>query len=303
WASLFLLPTACPSQLHFASADEFRLIERSDSPRIGVLAFHLALVNNPQEALTIWAFSSVLYHGKWKEAVKFARERSNMQVDFSPEIQQSCCSKSDEVLAEDINRFASQVIFSIEALTEPQGLIQSMARYPIHPSSDFVYISNQKGRVVYELFKVLLNTESYEKNRKSYEINYKLLKTGNCNETRFVLGKIIMDTMSSGVVQDQQVELHHLPSSHFEEQHKAITKEKSCQMSSHFVQQKNMIKVNSKTKMLHDVLKKDYRSPPIGSNKQNQQGINEDGHHQSVSDKEPEQHTITKRPKLSNLFT
>ncbi|PIA46798.1 hypothetical protein AQUCO_01500383v1 [Aquilegia coerulea] len=289
----------------FSSMDKLIACDRPCAPPlwIGVLAFHLALVNNPQDALTIWAFSSVLYHGKWKEAVKFAREKSIMQVEFSPEIQQSCCTKSDEELAEDISFFASQVISSIEALTEPQGLIQSMARYPIHPCSDFVYISNNKARVVYQLFKVLLNDiKSYKNNRKSYEINYELLKMGNCDETRFVLGKTIMDTMSSGVVQDKQVELRHLPSSHFETQHKAITKKKRCQMSSSFAQQKNMIKENSKTKKMHDVLEKDYKSLPIDSNKPNQQGIKEDVHLQSVSSKEQEQHVMKKRTKLSNLF-
>lgn len=33
------------------------------SDRVGLLAFHLALVNNPQDAFVVLAFASILYHG------------------------------------------------------------------------------------------------------------------------------------------------------------------------------------------------------------------------------------------------
>ncbi|KAJ0097836.1 hypothetical protein Patl1_29244 [Pistacia atlantica] len=52
----------------------------------GLLAFHQALVNNPQDAFVIWVFVSVLYNGKWEEVVKIARERAKDQVNFAPEI-------------------------------------------------------------------------------------------------------------------------------------------------------------------------------------------------------------------------
>ncbi|XP_031275999.1 uncharacterized protein LOC116134460 isoform X2 [Pistacia vera] len=52
----------------------------------GLLAFHQALVSNPQDAFVIWVFVSVLYNGKWEEVVKIARERAKDQVNFAPEI-------------------------------------------------------------------------------------------------------------------------------------------------------------------------------------------------------------------------
>lgn len=56
------------------------------------------------------------------------------------------------------------------------------------------------GKDVAEVFNVLLNDiESYSSRRKSFEIDYHLLGRGYLNETRFVLGKIILETMS-GVV-------------------------------------------------------------------------------------------------------
>jgi hypothetical protein len=51
------------------------------------------------------------------------------------------------------------------------------------------------------IFQVLLyDIESYNNGRESFEINYHLLGKGDLHETRFVLGKIILETMSGGVV-------------------------------------------------------------------------------------------------------
>lgn len=44
--------------------------------------------------------------------------------------------------------------------------------------------------------------ELYKNKRKSAEINYDMLGKGHISETRFVLGKIILETMSSGIVRD-----------------------------------------------------------------------------------------------------
>lgn len=56
------------------------------------------------------------------------------------------------------------------------------------------------GRDVAEIFNVLLNDiESYDHGRKRFEIDYHLLGKGDLRETRFVLGKIILETMSGEV--------------------------------------------------------------------------------------------------------
>ncbi|KAG4988081.1 hypothetical protein JHK85_031064 [Glycine max] len=60
----------------------------------GLEAFHLALVNNPQDALVVWAFASVLYHGEWEKGIKFAKEHAKMFVNFAPEIRMSSIYKS-----------------------------------------------------------------------------------------------------------------------------------------------------------------------------------------------------------------
>lgn len=109
--------------------------------RIGLLAFHLALVNNPQEALVIQAFASALYHGNWKEGVKFSKEHAKMHANFVPEIVESSDLQSDEQLAEAVTLLAYLVQDSIVALNETECLLQSMSRYPVSPSSGFVSTS------------------------------------------------------------------------------------------------------------------------------------------------------------------
>lgn len=110
--------------------------------RIAILAFHIALVNNPQDALVIVAFASILYHGEWKEGIKFARENAEVQVNFIPEISRSIKLKSDEELAEEVSLFASSVQDSIDALIDKESLSNSMTRYPIFQSYGLVSTLN-----------------------------------------------------------------------------------------------------------------------------------------------------------------
>lgn len=62
-----------------------------------------------------------------------------------------------------------------------------------------VFISKKIGADVCQIFDVLVNSiEIYDKRRKSFMIDYYLLGKGHIPETRFVLGKIILKTISGG---------------------------------------------------------------------------------------------------------
>lgn len=102
------------------------------------MIFHLALLNNPQDALVVWTFASVLYHGKWKEGVEFSREHTKVGVKFVPEISGFSETKSDEDLAKEVSQFASLVQDSVCALTETSSLFESMSRYSFSPCSGLV---------------------------------------------------------------------------------------------------------------------------------------------------------------------
>ncbi|KAJ8429621.1 hypothetical protein Cgig2_012283 [Carnegiea gigantea] len=78
---------------------------------------------------------------------------------------------------------------------------QSGAR---NPSMLMVFISKNAGRQVAHIFGVLMDDiESLEPERHYYSIDYKSLGKGDIVETRFVLGKVIMETMKDGVSHHQ----------------------------------------------------------------------------------------------------
>ncbi|XP_065856320.1 uncharacterized protein [Euphorbia lathyris] len=172
---------------------------------LGLLAFHQALVNNPQDAFVVWVFASVLCHGRWKEGVKFARENAKLQVNFVPEISGFSDFKSDDELSSEVSHLAALVQKSVCGLVNAKYLVESMKKYQDSSSSPLVFVPNKAGDDVVRLFDVLVDDiETYKHGRQSSMINYKLLGKGIRIESRFVLGKIIMETLRGGLVKEMQ---------------------------------------------------------------------------------------------------
>ncbi|KAM7523979.1 hypothetical protein LguiA_013881 [Lonicera macranthoides] len=156
---------------------------------VGLLAFHLALVNNPQHPLVVLAFASVLYHVRWNKALKFTREHAEAPLTFAPEILETRDFISDEELAEKVTQLALFVQESIDVFIERPG----------SPCSGLVFVSKKIKSDVSQVFELLAdNVESHNKRWSSLKIDYKLLAKGNVHETRYVLGKIILETMGFG---------------------------------------------------------------------------------------------------------
>ncbi|GMN28742.1 hypothetical protein TIFTF001_002147 [Ficus carica] len=163
---------------------------------VGLLAFHLALVNNPQDAFVVLAFASILYHGEWKEGIRFARENAQVKVNFAPELSGSFTFNSDEELAEEVSQLATFVQDSVDVLTETESLFESMSSYPTSPCSGLVFVPKKVGQDVTVVFELLAkHIGCHEKRRENFEIDYHLLGRGFLWETRFVLGKVILETM------------------------------------------------------------------------------------------------------------
>lgn len=170
---------------------------------VGLLMFHMALVNNPQDALVVWTFASVLYHGNWEAGVEFAREHAKVEVKFVPEISGLVETKSDEDLAKDVAQFASLVQDSACALTEIHDLLESMSRYPFSPCSGLVFLPKKIAKGAAKIFDMMvedIKSFIHERWSESQEINYRSLGKGEPCETRYVLGKIILETMNAGPI-------------------------------------------------------------------------------------------------------
>lgn len=169
---------------------------------LGLLAFHLALVDNPQDALVIWTFSSILYHGTWNEAVEFVKRSSNSLNQFVPELTQASRTMPDDLLFRKTSRFVSLAKSAVKVLTDTEALQQSLDKYG-SSSRCSVFVPQKTGKKICELFDVMnVCGDHGDKRAQRRRINYELLKKGDLNETRFVLGKIIMDTMKGGLISE-----------------------------------------------------------------------------------------------------
>lgn len=188
----------------FSNLDKLVSCDRPSDCNIWValLAFHMALVNNPQNSLIVLAFAATLYHGEWNEGVNYARENSLLQINLRPEITRSAQFKSAEELAERVTHFALKVQGCIAALTSADCLLEAMSTFPASPYSSLVFVSKKAAKDVAKIIEVLVNdVESYKNTRKNFEIDYQLLKKGILNESRFVLGKVILETLKEAIVQ------------------------------------------------------------------------------------------------------
>lgn len=164
---------------------------------LALLAFHSALVNSPQDAQVIKAFASLMYFGTWDSTIKFLKQDTGAPVTFVPEALQPSGTKLNNLM-EKTSHLASLVNCSVDTLTCLDALQQSLARYPkASQFSGLVFVSNKERSRILGIFKGLDSDLSlYDGRRGMHGINYKLLDDGHTGEVRFVLGKVIMDTMS-----------------------------------------------------------------------------------------------------------
>uniref|UniRef100_A0A9I9D6E1 Poly(A) polymerase I n=1 Tax=Cucumis melo TaxID=3656 RepID=A0A9I9D6E1_CUCME len=173
---------------------------------VALLAFHLALVNNPQNSLIVLAFAATLYHGEWNEGVNYARAKSLVEINLRPEITRSAEFKSENELAEGVTCFALNVQGCIAALTSADCLLEAMSTFPASSNSGLVFVSKKAARDVANIFEVLVNdVESYKDKRKNFEVDYKQLGNGGfLRENRYVLGKVILETLEGAILQGNE---------------------------------------------------------------------------------------------------
>ncbi|GFY87824.1 polynucleotide adenylyltransferase family protein [Actinidia rufa] len=198
---------------------------------VTLLAVHMALVNNPQDTLVVWTFASVLYHGRWEEGVKFAREHAQSPTSFKPEIKEACDVMSDDQLAERVTDFAHS---------------------QIHHALVWYFIPHKTGRQSADLLSMLVNdVVSLKTNRTSFDIDYDNLRKGKGRETRFVLGRIIMDTMSNGVFQENKVVKEDKDYLHISDQHKVETLGEKCYIAASDIETRHIVsKVDDRKRSL-----------------------------------------------------
>ncbi|KAL4577765.1 hypothetical protein LXL04_013878 [Taraxacum kok-saghyz] len=195
----------------FSHMDKLFSCDQPSSCRlwIGLLAFHQALLNKPQDPLVVLTLASVLYHQEWEGGLQFARQCGPTSVSFKPELSDPC----DDIIHDDdlsikVGQLALEVLDSIDDLVDTNNNNNN----PHKKTSKFphlVFIPKNSAHGAAQLLHVVAHkVESYKKGRSSFEIDYKLIGKGDVSECRFSLGKIILNTMGFGVVDEKDDDNH-----------------------------------------------------------------------------------------------
>lgn len=108
--------------------------------RIALLAFHKALVDQPQDPLVVAAFSLAVHSGgSLYEAVEIARNISQPHASFH-EIVESNHKESDYALMAQVVDLAASVKDVLWKMTDHHYVSQAMIKYPQAPWSDLVRV-------------------------------------------------------------------------------------------------------------------------------------------------------------------
>lgn len=186
----------------FANLDKLLAPDRPchSSLWVGILAFHMALVNKPHDVLLVTAFSFVLYHGEFSaKAVRAARNTVQTANRFCPEIVESVRVVSNQVLLEGVFNLASEAIAALDSMVNKKSPSRATYKNSQVPFSDLVFISKSLCAKVANIFDIAGGKEEQKcHNRKSLDINYESLRKGDLEEVRFVFAKVVLGTLYSG---------------------------------------------------------------------------------------------------------
>ncbi|KAH6820768.1 hypothetical protein C2S53_018953 [Perilla frutescens var. hirtella] len=173
----------------------------TESLWVAILAFHLAIFSYPQHPAVVLTFASLLYHRTLEESITIARQNALATRIYIPEI---CMGAPDDLLddeiVEKVTLFVGHLKKSVDVLINKDRLLESMARFPEFSCSGLeelvfqVFIPQKMGQKVKHIFDFWRDGDS-SVGVSEREIHRRLLKEGNVNEIRFVLGTIITRTL------------------------------------------------------------------------------------------------------------
>lgn len=183
----------------FANLDKLLAPDRPchSSLWVSILAFHKALADQPRDPLVIATFCLAVHTGgSLSEAVCIARSISQPHDSSFPEVLEPNNLFTNENVMDEVKDLAASVRMALSKMTDGASVSQAMAKYPQAPHSDLVFISNALQVRTDEIISCV--TKGREKvfvPKRSSNINYESLAVGNLHEVRFMLSRVIFDTI------------------------------------------------------------------------------------------------------------
>ncbi|XP_078156481.1 uncharacterized protein LOC144552210 [Carex rostrata] len=166
---------------------------------IAVFAFHDALANEARDPMVVAAFALALYNGgNMEEAFCTARKICHPHDPTFPELSgRPVDLDSDEDLEREVRDLALSMESSLSSMTDPYFVSEAMSMYPQAPSSNLVFISFPAYQEVCRIFDCTIQKRR-ENNfvpKSDEKINYRNLLNGTLPEVRYVLARVIFDTV------------------------------------------------------------------------------------------------------------
>lgn len=164
---------------------------------VALLAFHLALVDEPRDALVVTSFViSVRNGGNLEKAVNKARGIWKRANKFHPEVLDAVENECDESVVDKVLDLALAVKSSLNAMVDEYVVSQAMAKYPQAPFSNLVFITIPTYTKVWSIFNCVEGYRGDVKLKKNdMNINYRFLVEGYLEEIRYVFAKVVIDTL------------------------------------------------------------------------------------------------------------
>lgn len=166
--------------------------------RLGIFAFHKALVDQPQDPLVVTAFSLAVHSGgSLLESVEIARRISQPYQSSFPELLEAQNPDSNNALVHKTINFAALVKTALCNMTDGCYVSKAMAKYPKAPSSDLVFIPMALFLRVSKIFECVRRRgmETRFVRRQGRKIDYESLAMGSLEEVRHVFARIVFDTV------------------------------------------------------------------------------------------------------------
>ncbi|ERN06178.1 uncharacterized protein LOC18434369 [Amborella trichopoda] len=164
---------------------------------VGILAFHLALVDEPQDPLVVATFTLAVHNGgHLAEAISLARHIDQPHNSIFPELLEPKKFDTDTALIDEVLDLASLVKAALSMMTDEYIVSQAMAKYPQAPFSDLVFIPLQVYLKVSKLFECVQGGK--EKGfvpKRGKTLNYESLAQGGLREVRHTFARIVFDTV------------------------------------------------------------------------------------------------------------
>ncbi|XP_031490545.1 uncharacterized protein LOC116257721 isoform X1 [Nymphaea colorata] len=164
---------------------------------VAILAFHLAMVDEPRDPLVVSAFSlAVRNGGDLAEAVKLVKLVEQEHDSRYSELLEPQPFDTDREFIDDVLEFASAVKAALGMMTDEYSVSQAMAKYPQAPFSDLVFIPCNLYWKVCRMFDCVGRGKErgYVPKRKM-KIDYRALYEGDMPEVRHMFARVVFDTV------------------------------------------------------------------------------------------------------------